>query len=178
MKYSLFDPSLAQEVVALYTNVFSVSEGESEGRNIGNLVTNLITKTRHEDLIGCVATDSGRIVGCIFFSRFTVPSGQVAFILSPVAVATDVQGTGIGQPLIRYGLDYLRSLSVNLVFTYGDPAFYCKIGFEQISENVIKAPYPLSQPPGWLAQSLDGNAIEVMQGSTACVEALSDPKYW
>ncbi|MEZ5501859.1 MAG: N-acetyltransferase [Halioglobus sp.] len=178
MHLSLFETSDAKEVIALFTRVFSASEGEKEGKSIGNLVANLITKTKPSDLIGCVAIDNGTIVGCIFFSRLLVPSNQVAFILSPVAVDTPVQGTGIGQRLISYGIDYLGSRNVDLVFTYGDPAFYSKTGFGQITENIVKAPFPLSQPAGWLAQSLNGDSVQVMSGSSRCVEALSDPGYW
>jgi len=178
VKYSLFNALNTQEVIKLFSSVFSTSEGESEGQSIGNLVSNLIDKTKPEDLVGCVAIDNGSIVGCIFFSRFIVPNGQVAFILSPVAISTKDQGTGIGQKLINYGLDHLRSQNVNLVLTYGDPDFYSKTGFTQISENVIKAPHPLSQPIGWLAQSLDGKALQTMNGSTQCVEALDDSKFW
>jgi putative acetyltransferase len=178
MIFSLFDSSKTKEVIELFTNVFSASDGEPEGQNIGNLVSNLIADTRPQDLIGCVAIDSGLVVGCIFFSRFTVPNDQVAFMLSPLAVSTNAQATGIGQQLINYGLDHLRLLNVDLVVTYGDPDYYSKTGFGQISENVVKAPNPLSQPIGWLAQSLDGKPIQVMRGSTQCVEAFSDPKYW
>lgn len=178
MNTSLFDSSYTQEVVELFTKVFSVSENESEGLLIGNLVSDLITTTELEDLIGFVATSNDRIVGCIFFSRFVVPSDEVAFILSPVAIATCEQGTGIGQQLVNYGLKHLKSLQANLAFTYGDPGFYSKVGFSQISESIVKAPFELSQPEGWLAQSLDGNPIKTMQGSSKCVEGLSDQKYW
>ncbi|WP_226703908.1 GNAT family N-acetyltransferase [Microbulbifer elongatus] len=178
MNFSIFTPENTQEVINVFTTVFSASEGEEEGRSIGNLVSNLITKTDPDDLIGFVAVDKGSILGAIFFSRLTVPSGQVAYILSPVAIATEVQGTGIGQRLINYGLAYLKSQDVSLVFTYGDPRYYSKTGFQQISEKVVQAPFPLSQPIGWLAQSLDGEPIKAMSGSSQCVEALSDPGYW
>ncbi len=178
MNFSLFNKSETKEVIALFTSVFSASEGEDEGQSIGNLVFNLICNTKSSDLIGCVAKDNDIIIGCIFFSRFIVPSHETAFILSPVAIETDAQGTGIGQKLIRYGLEYLKSQNVSLVFTYGDPSFYSKTGFGQISEEIIKAPFPLSQPVGWLAQSLNGEPIKIMSGSTKCVEALSDQKYW
>lgn len=178
MKLSLFNSSHTQEVIELFTKVFSASENASEGQIIGNLVSDLIATTEPQDLIGCVAISNNRIVGCIFFSRFVVPGGEVAFILSPVAISTGVQGSGIGQQLINYGLNQLKSLSVNLAFTYGDPNYYSKTGFNQISESVVKAPFELSQPEGWLAQPLDGNPIKAMQGATECVEALSDQKYW
>jgi len=178
MNTTLFDLSQKEEVIQLYTQVFGDSEGEAEGQIIGELVSNLIETTKAEDLIGCVARDDHSIVGCIFFSRMIVPSGQSTFILSPVAVSTSEQKSGIGQKLIAFGLHHLKTLNVELAFTYGDPAYYSKMGFEPISEDVIQAPCELSQPIGWLAQSLEGEAIPPMKGKTQCVEALSDPKYW
>ena len=178
MNFSLFESSNTNDVVRLFTQVFSESEGEKEGAIIGKLVSNLITRTEPQDLIGCIAVENSKLVGGIFFSRLRVPNNQAAFILSPVAILTDTQGEGIGQQLINYGLDHLRSLNVELAFTYGDPAYYCKTGFTQISEDIVKAPCPLSQPIGWLAQSLTDNPLQAMKGTTQCVDALSDPKYW
>jgi putative acetyltransferase len=178
MNYELFENSDKDEVIQLFTNVFSASEGKEEGQVIGNLVSNLIHDTDQDDLIGCIAKENEIVQGGIFFSRFTVPDDQAAFILSPVAIATKNQGSGIGQQLIHYGLNHLKSINVNLVFTYGDPAYYSKTGFQQINENVIQAPYPLSQPVGWLAQSLNGKPIKTMSGSTRCVAALSNADYW
>ena len=174
----MFSAQNTLEVIELFRNVFSASEGKEEGESIGALAAELIEKTDPSDLIGCVAVDGQTIVGCIFFSRFVVPEGQAAFILSPVAVATHAQGAGVGQQLIRFGLDYLRSLDVKLVFTYGAPAYYSKTGFEQISEKTVEAPFKLSQPIGWLAQSLAGGSVEAMRGPTQCVEALRDSRYW
>ena len=162
----------------LFTEVFSESENATDGQLIGSLVADLIATTKSEDLYGFVATTGERIVGCIFFSRFILPVNEPAFLLSPVAIATSEQGTGIGQQLIRYGLDQLKSLGIKLVFTYGDPDFYSRVGFNPISESVVQAPYTLSQPVGWLAQSLDGSPVKAIQGRTSCVAALSDPAYW
>lgn len=178
MQLSLFNTSLTQEVIQLFTEVFSASENESEGRLIGSLVAELVTTTASEDLIGFVARSNDFITGCIFFSRFFVPADDLAFILSPVAISADRQGTGLGQRLINHGLNHLKTLNVNLVFTYGDPRFYSKTGFCQVSENTVKAPFKLRHPEGWLVQSLDGKAISVMTGTTRCVAALSDQKYW
>ena len=178
MKLSLFDDSKSHSVIELFRNVFAASEGEEEGEVIAGFVTNLIATTKPRDLIGCMAEEGDTILGCIFFSRFVVPNDQLAFIMSPVAVAADAQGTGIGQKLIQYGLDYLKLNNVELAFTYGDPNYYSKIGFKQISENSVKAPFSLSQPMGWLAQSLDGGEVPAMVGATQCVEALNDPALW
>ena len=178
MQLSLFNSSDTLEAVELFTKVFSASENEAEGQIIGQLVSNIVATTKPEDLAGMVASSGDRMVGCVFFSRVVVPNEQVAFILSPMAIATSEQGTGLGQQLINFGLDHLKSLNVELVFTYGDPNYYSKVGFKQISESVVKAPFALSQPEGWLAQSFDGKPIEAMQGTAQCVEALNDQQYW
>ncbi|MFQ6370600.1 GNAT family N-acetyltransferase [Shewanella sp. YIC-542] len=178
MKYALFNASHTQEVIRLFHGVFQASEGSASAQVMRDFVTRLIATTADDELIGCIATDDDCIVASIFFSRFDVPSQQVAFILSPVAVLTEVQRRGIGQQLIRYGLEHLRALNVELVFTYGDPAYYAKTGFMPLSEKQIKAPYPLTQPIGWQAQMLDGSPLQGMQGKTQCVAALDDPALW
>ena len=178
MRLALFNESDIGPVVALFQRVFSDAEGEAEGQVIADFVKELISTTPRSAVIGFTAWEGDAVVGGIFFSRLIVPSGQRAFILSPVAVSTDVQGKGVGQALIGYGLDHLKSLGVELVFTYGDPGYYSKVGFEQITEAIVKAPWPLSQPIGWLAQSLDGSAVQAMIGPTRCVEALNDPGLW
>jgi hypothetical protein len=91
MELSLFNSSQSQEVIELFTKVFSDSEGVAEGQLIGSLVSDLITTTEPQDLIGFVAISGNRIVGSIFFSRLVVPSDKRAYILSPVAIATNEQ---------------------------------------------------------------------------------------
>ena len=178
MELSLFNSSQSQEVIELFTKVFSDSEGVAEGQLIGSLVSDLITTTEPQDLIGFVAISGSRIVGSIFFSRLVVPGDKRAYILSPVAIATNEQGKGVGQQLINYGISHLKSLCIDLVFTYGDPNFYSKVSFNPISESIVKAPLKLTYPEGWLVQSLDGSSIEVMEGTSHCVEALNNQKYW
>ncbi len=178
MDCELFNASYTQSVIALFTSTFAASESEEEGRVIGRLVRTMIDTTDKGDLIGCVALEDDALIGGIFLSRFWVPNGKRSYLLSPVAVRSDRQRTGAGQTLIHFGLEHLRSLGASLVFTYGDPDYYRKTGFEKITEAVVQAPCRLSQPEGWLAQSLDGDAVEPMQGASRCIAALSDPTYW
>jgi predicted N-acetyltransferase YhbS len=178
MELSEYHSSDIEEIEDLFLKVFSDSEGQSEGLLIGKLVRDLMNDTARGDLYGFIAKENGQIVGSIFFSRFTLETEVNAFILSPVAVHTDYQGQGIGQKLINYGIEYLKENGVDLVFTYGDPDFYGKVGFGSISEKIVKAPFKLKYPFGWLGQSLDGNQIEPIAGKTYCVDALNHPEYW
>ena len=119
-----------------------------------------------------------QIAGCIIFSRLTFDRAIDAFVLSPVAVGTDYQGKGTGQALINFGLRTLTDNGVELVFTYGDPDYYCRTGFASVSETVIKAPLPLSHPEGWLGQSLVSKEIEPIAGQPRCVRAMNKPEIW
>jgi len=101
-----------------------------------------------------------------------------AFLLSPVAIHTNYQGKGTGQKLINFGLNTLKENGVELVFTYGDPNFYSKVGFSLIAEKLVKAPLKLTYPEGWLGQSLISNDIEPIKGNSFCVEALNKPDLW
>lgn len=174
---SKFDLSKSQEVIKLFTRVFSDSEGPDEGELIGKLVSELIT-TDDQDLIGFVAADQGKIIACTFFSRLIFQNNVDAFILSPAAVDTGYQGRGIGQQLIRFGIQDLKCRGVDFVFTYGDPNFYRKVGFEPVSEEYVKAPLKLTRPEGWLGQSLTGDKILSIAGESRCVEALNKQEYW
>lgn len=178
MNLSSYKSSQYQEVVILFTTVFSNSEGEEEGLLIGKLVSELITTTDAQDLLGLVATAQDKIIGCIFFSRLTFENNANAYILSPVAVHTEHQRQGVGQQLIAFGINHLKDINVDLVFTYGDPKYYSKVGFTHVSEESVKAPLKLTYPEGWLAQPLTGNIVKPISGVSHCVDALNKQVYW
>ncbi len=165
-------------IVHLFTSVFAASEGEAEGALIGNLAANLFETTGDRDLFNYVAVDADCVVASIFFTRLKFDNNRNAFILAPVAVRSDRQREGIGQALIRHGLNDLTGRGVEFVLTYGDPTFYRKVGFQQISPRTIQAPFNLSLPEGWLGQSLSGESIETLSGGCVCVDAFNDPVYW
>ncbi|WP_319524192.1 N-acetyltransferase [uncultured Desulfosarcina sp.] len=178
MKLSAYKKSDQSEIQQLFTKTFSDSEGRSEGALIGQLVLDLMNETEPYDIFGFVATENEKIIGSIFFTRLSFDAPVEAFLLSPVAVHTNHQGKGVGQRLIDFGIDRLKEEGVKLVFTYGDPNFYSKAGFGLISEDTAKAPFELTQPEGWLCQSLDGGEIGPLTGVPRCVKALNKPEYW
>ncbi|MGY3686260.1 GNAT family N-acetyltransferase [Vibrio coralliilyticus] len=178
MHYSLYHPSQAEEIKQLFLNTFSDSEGESEGLLVSNLAFDLMKNTEASKVEVYVATEESRIVGCILLSTMNFDSKASAYLLSPVAIATQHQGKGIGQALIGYALKELKEKGVELVMTYGDPNFYSKVGFQPVETSIIASPYPLTQPQGWLANSLNGAAFDTVFGKPVCVEVFNHPELW
>lgn len=164
---------------SLFAAAFTASEGAEEGALIGGLVRDLLGKTADGDLYVFTAEEAGEIVGGIVFSRLTyTEDDRTVFVLAPVAVATDQQGKGVGQRLLAHGLTALRNAGVDIVVTYGDPAFYSKVGFTPISEAFAPAPFKLNHPEGWLAQSLTDAELAPLKGPSRCVAALDNPAFW
>ena len=178
MDFLPYKSSNTEEIKQLFTRVFSDSEGQTEGVLIGNLTYDIMTGTDAQDLYGFVATENQQIIGSIFFTKLSFQNGVNAFLLSPVAIDTSCQGKGIGQKLINFGINHLKENAVRIVFTYGDPNFYSKVGFIPIGENIAKAPFALTQPEGWLGQSLVSEEIEPIAGDSSCIEAFNKPEIW
>ena len=178
MKLVAYEKSESIEIKQLFEDVFTDSEGEAEGTLIANLVVDLMSSMQDQDIVGFVAKDESKIIGSIFFTRLSFRAPIVAFILAPVAVHTDYQGRGIGQKLINFGIEQMKENGTELVFTYGDPNFYSKVGFQSITEEIVKAPLKLTYPEGWLCQSLTGNEIAPSAEKPRCVAALNKPEYW
>ena len=178
MHYSIYQHHQTEEIIQLFSQTFSDSEGTDAGKVIGSLVNELLASTKTDDLYVFIAKEAGKIVGSILFTRLTFESGKTAFLMAPVAVATQSQGKGVGQALIKFGLETLKQQGIELAFTYGDPNFYSKIGFESITEQQFKAPLPLSHPHGWLAQSLTTQPLAPITGKSACVAAFNKPELW
>jgi predicted N-acetyltransferase YhbS len=178
MEFRAFKTSESLVIERLFSLVFSKSEGEQEGELIGSLVKEMIASTDPRDLYGFVADNGDQILGAIFFSRLSFETNIDVFILAPVAVHSDHQGMGIGQALIAYGLQKMQKKGVSYITTYGDLSFYSRVGFQPISRDDIAPPHELSQPEGWLGQSLIDDAIEKIPGKSRCVKALDNPAYW
>ena len=167
------------EIAALFEATFTASEGPEEGRLIGDLVRAMLASVPDTDIAVFTAVEAGRIVGAVVFTVMDYPQdARRVMILSPMAVATDRQGEGIGQRLIRHGLADLRARGVDVVLTYGDPAFYGRVGFAVITEDDARAPLPLQHPEGWLGQVLSGGVFAALAGPSRCVAPLARPELW
>lgn len=163
----------------LFGESFAASEGPAEGLTIRRLVDDLLTETPPDDIRAFRAETDGRTVAGVVFSRLRYPDDdRRVMLLSPMAVAPDRQRQGIGRALIDQAISSLRSEGVDLVITYGDPAFYTRAGFVQITERQARPPLPLSMPQGWLGRPLLSDAMPHLRGPSYCVPALHRPDLW
>nr|WP_216604776.1 N-acetyltransferase [Vibrio chagasii] len=183
MKFRQYDSSEIETITQLFTQTFTDSEGKNEGKTVGKLANDLLTTTDPTELLCFVAEDDSiesdsKVLGAIIFTPLTFDDETKACLLSPVAVSTQVQKRGIGQQLINFGLQTLKEQGVELAVTYGDPSYYSRVGFDQITVEQIPAPFDLSYPHGWIAQSLNGGEIKVASEQSSCVEALAHAQYW
>ena len=137
MEMRAFQVADTAAMEALFEAVFTEADGAAEGAMVGKLARELMADTKGGDLYGFVAADESVLIGAILFSRLTFATDNDVFILSPVAVHSNCQGKGVGSALIRHGLDQLRNSGVQVVTTYGDPAYYTRLGFEPLAAQTI-----------------------------------------
>lgn len=179
MHYEQLDSNRSDEVVQLFYDTFETSENEEEARAVSGLVLKYLENYPRADLKGFVALESEGVVGCLFFSELVyAESDKKVFILSPMAVKTELQGKGVGKALIRFAHEKLKDEGVNMVTTYGDINFYGKSGYALISEDQLAAPLPLSYPEGWLGFALDGQRALKVEGPSTCIPELNDQALW
>jgi len=168
-----------EAIIHLFTASFTASEGAAEGALIGDLARKLLLGTAGKDLHVFTADGATGPVAAAIFTRLAFArDGRTVLLLSPMAVAPGHQRRGVGQALLRHALARLRAGGVDVVMTYGDPAFYGKVGFRPVSETTVPAPLPLSRPEGWIGQALTRERIAPFAGPCSCAPALHDPVFW
>jgi len=117
--------------------------------NHGHVVADLVDALREaiapEDGLSLVAVDGSRsdVIGHAMFTRslLDAPRRLVEVqVLSPLAVLPAWQGNRVGSALIRGGLQVMTDRSVPVVFVEGDPAYYCRFGFEAGADQGFRKP--------------------------------------
>jgi putative acetyltransferase len=85
--------------------------------------------------VSLVAVQNDEVVGHVAFSPVTIDSKSAGwFGLGPVSVWPDRQRMGIGQALIRRGLDLLEEMGADGCVVLGDPEYYGRFGFKSDPE--------------------------------------------
>jgi len=162
----------------LFYDTFAHSEGADEGRIISDLASELARQVsqRHASFFGLSNTDDALIAGA-FTSSLSNERGINAKLMAPVAVHPQAQGHGLSRQLIEQIIES-ESKNADVLVTYGDPNFYERFGFRTISTAVVKPPYEVEYPEGWLAINYTNKSESELTGQYNCVEAFRDERLW
>lgn len=120
------------------------------------LVESIRASPHYVPELSLVAALDGRIVGHVMISFTALEDGTTErwiSQLSPLAVAPDVHGQGIGSALVREVCALADGRGEPVVVLEGSPAYYGRFGFEPSVTHGIELPLP-SWAPSEAAQVL------------------------
>jgi putative acetyltransferase len=136
----------------------------------------LIDAVRNQGVVlaSFVAEIEERVVGHILFSRMSIEAtGPVrsvpAVALAPMAVLPERQRQGIGEKLIKHGLDWLGAQGEQVVIVLGHPKYYPRFGFSTDKASSLASPFP---PEAFMALELSPGALNDIQGKVRYPEAF------
>jgi putative acetyltransferase len=114
------------------------------------LVEDIRASPHYVPELSLVAEHEGRVVGHVMLSYSTLVDGdteRAILQLSPLAVAPDMQGRGIGSALVPAACALADARGEPLVVLEGSPAYYGRFGFEPSADYRIQLPIPDWAPP-------------------------------
>lgn len=127
-------PVDAPQITALLSRAFpSTAEADlvNQLRENGQLTLSLVA-----------VDECGQCIGYIAFSRLLLNGDDYHWVaLAPVVVDAAYQRQGIGQALIKEGLNSLNEFGYEAVVVLGDPAYYHRFGFSPISAEQLPCPW-------------------------------------
>lgn len=127
---------------------------------IASLLDTLRASWGWRDELSFVAELAGELVGQVLYNPafLDAPERIVdVLVLSPVAVRSDLQRTGIGARLITESLAVLAATrSEPLVFLEGHPSYYPRVGFRRAGALGFTAPSVRIPDPAFMVFPLPG----------------------
>jgi putative acetyltransferase len=107
-----------------------------------------------------VAEVGGAVVGHVMLSRSWVDAREAlveVLVLSPLSVAPELQGRGLGSELLSEAIHAAGELGVPALFLEGDPGFYSQRGFEPATPRGFVRPSPRIPEPAFQVVVLDAH---------------------
>ncbi len=130
------------------------------------------------DVLSLASFDADALIAHALFSICTTKDlNQTGALLGPLGVIPARQRQGLGDALVRNGLDRLEKSGVSQVFVLGNPAYYQRFGFTP--ERHVLAPYPLPAEYGdaWQSMPLAARA-PLRAGQLSLPEPWMDAALW
>lgn len=162
------DPKHTPEVGMLLDEAF---EGEAESR--------LVTSLRSDDLswipqLSLGAFVDGRLVGYALLTRVFIGEEKTpALSFAPLAVAPDLQRSGVGGLLTKAALAAAQHMGEGLVVVLGHPEYYPRFGFVPAADRGVDSPWNVPED-AWMLLELDPGAADAASGVVRYPSAFYD----
>ena len=130
--------SESQAVLSVITEAF-------KDPRVGQLICNLRASTYFNPQLSVVATRNDEIVGyALYFPVMVQDVGQAtkAVHMAPIAVRNVEERQGIGERLVRHGMQRAHSLGYETVLVLGPVEYFSSFGFEKAETLGFKANLP------------------------------------
>lgn len=142
-----------------------------------NLATALRGLSDFNPNLSLVGADESEIRGYALYHRSTVDTGtgsQPALLLCPIGVDPAYQRQGVGERLVRHGLERCRVVGLELVFVIGLPEYFSRFGFQPAAPLglIPSVDYPEDQ---FQVIDLSGRMLGAVKGRVALPSPFSSP---
>ena len=160
----------------LVLRAFAEHTGYSDGTDEVALINELRQSRYYRPQLAFVALLNGEIVGPFMFTAVPLspgpeggydPEAEPAFaLLAPVAVHADLYRKGIGETMLRLGLDVVRQQNFKGILVEGDFHFYNRLGFETSADYGIRAAsgVPLEEPRCMMCMETHPGSLKGIEG--------------
>lgn len=133
--------------------IAALNDAAFKGKTEGKIVRTLWKDG--DSVLSLVAHDDRDLIGHIEFYRLWLDGAPVAVGLGPMSARPDVQKSGLGGELIRYGLMALTGSGETICFVLGHQTYYPRFGFAPELAAQFVSPYPY---PAFMAKALSSGA--------------------
>jgi len=136
----------AEDVDAIATIVTAAFGSPAEAV----LVERIRASPQYRPDYALVADLEGRVVGHVMVSEVGLRDGgeeRAILSLSPLAVAPELQGQGVGSALVRAVAARVDADHHPLIVLEGSPTYYARFGFEDARRHGIRFDLPDWAPP-------------------------------
>ena len=161
-------------------NVIKTSFPIEENKLLSILAKELSDEISTPPVKSFVAEIDDRIIGYVSFSPifFKHNTNISGYILSPLAVSSNIQKQGIGTKIVNFGIGELTKKGIHISLVYGDPGYYKRFGFNEDIGKSFVPQYTLKYPFGWLGIKLNNYTVTKSPIEFECIDALNKPELW
>jgi putative acetyltransferase len=162
-------PYRAEDGAAVRAVVTAAFDGNGHGPEVAALADDLRATHARVEL---VAEQDDEVVGHVLLSRSWVDARRAlvdVLVLSPLSVAPQSQGRGVGSALVAAAIAEARRLGTPALFLEGDPGYYSRLGFEPATPRGFTRPSVRIPDPAFQVVVLDA-LEEWMRGALVYCE--------